>query len=54
MFVMEGSIAFLDEQTETGIEYSELLEGRLIVNVIVYDEKLVVELKSGQTVEVEE
>ena len=50
---MEDLIAFLDEQTEAVTEYSEPLARRLIEKITVYDEKLVVEFKSGLTVEVE-
>ena len=50
---MEDLIAFLDEQTEAVTEYSEPLARRLIEKITVYDEKLVVEFKSGFTVEVE-
>ena len=51
---MEDLISFLDEQTEAVAEYSEALTRRLIEKITVYDEKLVVEFKSGLTVEVEE
>lgn len=51
---MEDLISFLDEQTEAVTEYSEPLARRLIEKITVYDEKLVVEFKSGLTVEVEE
>ena len=50
---MEELIAFLNEQTEAVAEYSETLARRLIEKITVYDEKLVVEFKSGLTVEVE-
>lgn len=50
---MEDLISFLDEQTEAVEEYSEALARRLIEKITVYDEKLVVEFKSGLTVEVE-
>lgn len=49
----EDLIAFLNEQTEAVTEYSEPLARRLIEKITVYDEKLVVEFKSGLTVEVE-
>ena len=49
----EDLISFLDEQTEAVTEYSEALARRLIEKITVYDEKLVVEFKSGLTVEVE-
>ena len=44
---------FLDEQTEASTEYSEALVRRLIKKITVYDEKLVVEFKSGLQIEVE-
>lgn len=50
---MEDLISFLDEQTEAVEEYSEALARRLIEKITVYDEKLVVEFKSGLTIEVE-
>lgn len=43
-------ISFLDEQTEAVAEYSEALARRLIEKITVYDEKLVIEFKSGLTV----
>lgn len=50
---MEDLIAFLNEQAEAVAEYSETLARRLIEKITVYDEKLVVEFKSGLTVEAE-
>ena len=50
---IEDLIAFLDEQTEAITEYSEPLARRLIEKVTVYDEKLVVEFKSGLQINVE-
>lgn len=50
---VEDLISLLDEQTETVTEYSEPLVRRLIEKVTVYDEKLLIEFKSGLTVEVE-
>ena len=50
---MENLISFLDEQTEAVTEHSEPLARRLIEKIMVYDEKLVVEFKSGLMVEVE-
>lgn len=44
---------FLDEQTEAITEYSEELVRRLIEKITVYDEKLVVEFKSGLQIVVE-
>ena len=49
----QGLIGIFDEQTEAVTEYSEPLARRLIEKITVYDEKLVVEFKSGLTVEVE-
>ena len=46
-------MSFLDDQTEAVTEYSEPLARRLIEKITVYDEKMVVEFKSGLTVEVE-
>lgn len=48
---IEDLIAFLDERTEAVIEYSEPLAQRLIEKAMVYDEKLVVEFKSGLQIE---
>ena len=45
--------AFLDEQAETVTEYSDALVRRLIERITVFDEKLVVEFKSGLEIEVE-
>ena len=50
---IEDLIAFLDEQTEAVTRYSEPLARRLIEKVTVYDEKLVVEFKSGLQIDVE-
>lgn len=50
---MEDLISFLDEQTEAVAEYSEALARRLIEKITVYDEKLVVEFKSGLQIDVE-
>lgn len=50
---IEDLIAFLDEQTEAVTGYSEPLARRLIEKVTVYDEKLVVEFKSGLQIDVE-
>ena len=50
---IEDLITFLDEQTEVVVEYSEPLARRLIEKVTVYDEKLVVEFKSGLQIDVE-
>lgn len=50
---MEDMAAFLGEQTTAVTEYSEALVRRLIEKIVVYDEKLVVEFKSGLSVEVD-
>ena len=50
---IEDLITFLDKQTEAVAEYSEPLARRLIEKVTVYDEKLVVEFKSGLQIDVE-
>lgn len=46
--------SFLDEQTEALTEYSETLVRRLIERITIYDEKLIVEFKSGLEIDVEE
>lgn len=46
-------IDFLDEQTSAITEYSESLTRRLVEKVTIYDEKIVVTLKSGMEMEVE-
>ena len=46
-------VAFLDEQTMEITEYSETLVRRLIEKIIVYDEKLTVEFKSGLEIDVD-
>lgn len=45
--------SFLDEQTEALTEYSETLVRRLIERITIYDEKLIVEFKSGLEIEVD-
>ena len=45
--------SFLDAQTEAISEYSETLVRRLIEKITVYDEKLIVEFKSGLEIEVD-
>ena len=44
-------ISFLEEQSTAVTEYSEALVRRLIEKIVVYDEKLVVEFKSGLSVD---
>ena len=46
-------IDFLDEQTSAITEYSESLTRRLVEKVTIYDEKIVVTLKSGMEMEVD-
>ena len=45
--------AFLDGQAEVISEYREVLVRELIRRIMVHDEKLTVEFKSGLTVDVE-
>lgn len=45
--------SFLDEQTEALTEYSETLVRRLIERITIYDEKLIVEFKSGLEIDVD-
>lgn len=51
---MNDMIAFLEEIPAAVTEYSEALARRLIEKVTIFDEKIVVELKSGLQMEVEE
>lgn len=51
---MNDTIAFLEEMPATIAEYSEALARRLVDRITIFDEKIVVELKSGLTMEVEE
>ena len=46
-------ISFLEEQSTAVTEYSEALVRRLIEKIVVYDEKLVIEFKSGLSVDVD-
>lgn len=50
---MEEMTKFLDKQVREITKYSEALVRRLIEKITVYDEKLVVEFKSGLEIEVE-
>lgn len=43
----------LNEQRETITEYSKVLVRRMIEKIIVYDEKLTIEFKSGLKIDVE-
>lgn len=51
---MNDMIAFLEEMPATVTEYSEALTRRLVDRITIFDEKIVVELKSGLQMEVEE
>ena len=50
---MNTMISFLDEMPEELTEYSDTITRRLIEKITIYDEKIVVELKSGLRVEVD-
>lgn len=50
---MEYMTKFLDKQVSEITKYSEALVRRLIEKITVYDEKLVVEFKSGLEIEVD-
>lgn len=51
---MNDMIAFLEEMPTAITEYSETLARRLVERITIFDEKIVVELKSGLQMEVEE
>ena len=51
---MNDMIAFLEEMPAAVTEYSEALARRLVERITIFDEKIVVELKSGLQMEVEE
>lgn len=51
---MNDMIAFLEEMPAAVTEYSESLTRRLVERITIFDEKIVVELKSGLQMEVEE
>lgn len=51
---MNDVIAFLEEMPAAVTEYSKALARRLVDRITIFDEKIVVELKSGLTMEVEE
>ena len=51
---MNDMIAFLEEMPAAVTEYSESLARRLVERITIFDEKIVVELKSGLQMEVEE
>lgn len=50
---MNDMISFLDEMPEALTEYSDAITRRLVEKITIYDEKIVVELKSGLQMEVE-
>ena len=50
---MNDMIAFLDEMPTMLTEYSDAITRRLVEKIMIYDEKIVVELKSGLQMEVE-
>ena len=50
---MNDMIAFLEEVLAAVMEYSEALARRLVDKITIFDEKIVVELKSGLQMEVE-
>ena len=50
---IENMMSFLDNQICEVTEYSETLTRRLIEKVIIYDEKMVVEFRSGLQIEVD-
>ena len=49
---MNDMIAFLDEMPTMLTEYSDVITRRLVEKITIYDEKIVVELKSGLQMEV--
>ena len=50
---MNNMISFLDEMPQAITEYSDAITRRLVEKVTIFDEKIVVELKSGLQMEVE-
>lgn len=50
---MEDMMAFLDKQVKEITKYSEALVRRLVEKITVYDEKLMVEFKSGLEIEID-
>ena len=50
---MNDMIAFLDEMPTMLTEYSDVITRRLVEKITIYDEKIVVELKSGLQMEVD-
>lgn len=51
--VQNDMISFLDEMPQAITEYSNAITRRLVEKVTIFDEKIVVELKSGLQMEVE-
>ena len=50
---MNDMISFLDEMPQAISEYSDAITRRLVEKITIYDEKIVVELKSGLQMEAE-
>lgn len=50
---MNDMIRFLDEMPTMLTEYSNTITRRLVEKITIYDEKIVVELKSGLQMEIE-
>ena len=50
---MNDMISFLDEMPTMLTEYSDAITRRLVEKITIFDEKIVVELKSGLQIEVE-
>ena len=50
---MNDMISFLDEMPTMLTEYSDAITRRLVEKITIYDEKIVVELKSGLKIEME-
>ena len=50
---MNDMISFLDEMPTMLTEHSDVITRRLVEKITIYDEKIVVELKSGLQMEVE-
>ncbi|WP_133058317.1 hypothetical protein [Butyricicoccus porcorum] len=50
---MNDMINFLDEMPQAITEYSDVITRRLVEKITIFDEKIVVELKSGLEMEVE-
>ena len=51
---MNDMIAFLEEMPAVITEYSDAITRRLVERIMIFDEKIVVEMKSGMKMEVEE